>query len=61
MKDHRLTVGYIYRNEKEVPTIRLSGDWLGRQGFGLGKKVIVREQPGQLVIQLAEEGAVYES
>lgn len=55
MKDHRLTVGYIYSNEKEIPMIRLSGDWLSTLGFSLGKKVIVREQPGQLVIQLAEE------
>jgi len=55
MKEHRLTVGYSYRNEKEIPTLRLTGDWLSRQGFGLGKKVIVREQPGILVIQLAEE------
>ena len=55
MKDRRLTVGYIFANEKEIPMIRLSGDWLNRQGFSLGKKVVVREQPGQLVIQLAEE------
>ena len=56
MKNRRLTVGYIHSNEKEVPMIRLAGDWLGRQGFSLGKKVIVQETPGQLVIQLAEEG-----
>lgn len=55
MKDRRLTVGYTYFNEKEVPMIRLAGDWLGRQGFSVSKKVIVQEQPGQLVIQLAEE------
>ena len=56
MKDRRLKVGYIYSNDKEVPMIRLAGDWLNRQGFSLGKKVIVREMPGQIVIQLAEEG-----
>jgi hypothetical protein len=55
VKNRRLTVGYTYFNEKEVPYIRLSGDWLNRQGFSLGKKIVVREQPGQLVIQLAEE------
>jgi hypothetical protein len=54
MKDRRLTIGYLYSNEKEVPMIRLAGDWLNRQGFSLGKKVIVREMPGQLVIQLEE-------
>ena len=56
MKDRRLTVSYTYFNEKSVPTIRLSGDWLKVLGFGSGQKVVVREQPGQLVIQLAEEG-----
>jgi hypothetical protein len=55
VKDHRLTVGYTYFNEKEVPYIRLAGDWLNRQGFNVSKKIVVREQPGQLVIQLAEE------
>ena len=54
-KDHKLTVGSIYFNEKRVPFIRLSGDWLNRQGFSLGKKIIVREEPGQLVLQVAEE------
>jgi len=60
-KDHKLTVGSIYFKEKKVPFIRLSGEWLARQGFDLGKKVIVREQPGQLVLQVAEEAGQYES
>ena len=58
MKDHRLTVGYTYFKEKEVPYIRLSGDWLNRQGFRVSKKIVVREQPGILVIQLAEEAGL---
>lgn len=60
-KDRKLTVSYTRFNEKTVPFIRLSGDWLNRQGFNLGKKVIVREQPGELVIRLAEEGTAYEN
>jgi hypothetical protein len=60
-KDHTLTVSYVYFKEKKVPFIRLSGEWLARQGFDLGKKIIVREQSGQLVLQLAEEAGQYES
>lgn len=56
MKDHKLKVGHAYFKEKEVPLIRLSGDWLKQLGFGLGQRVVVREGPGQLVIQLVEEG-----
>jgi len=56
MKNRRLTVSYTYFNhEKEVPIIRLSGDWLKALGFHSGSKVVVREQPGELVIQLAKE------
>jgi hypothetical protein len=55
VKNHRLTIGYLYTNEKTVPMIRLAGDWLNRQGFSLGKKVVVQEQRGRLVIQLEEE------
>jgi hypothetical protein len=55
VKDHRLTVGCTYFDEKPVPLIRLSGVWLDRQGFSRGKEVIVREQPGRLLIELAEE------
>jgi len=55
MKNRQLTVSYIYVNEKTVPAIRLAGDWLKALGFKSGQKVIVLEQPGELVIQLAEE------
>lgn len=55
MKVHKLTVSYIHANQKTVPAIRISGAWLARIGFDLGQKAIIREQPGQLVIQLAEE------
>jgi hypothetical protein len=55
MKVRKLTVSYIYADQKTVPAIRISGAWLARIGFDLGQKAIIREQPGQLVIQLAEE------
>ncbi|MCL6592042.1 MAG: type I toxin-antitoxin system SymE family toxin [Firmicutes bacterium] len=50
-----MTVSYIHFDKKPVPYIRLSGAWLKSLGFQTGQKVIVREQPGILVIQLAEE------
>ena len=55
MNNRRLTVGSTYFKEKEVPFIRLSGNWLKNLGFEFGQKVVVREEPGQLVIQLVEE------
>ena len=58
MKDHRLTVGYIYANAQKVPALRLSGKWLEQIGFESDRKVIVKQLPGQLVIQLAEEATI---
>jgi len=52
MKVRLITVSSITNGGKEVPALRLSGVWLAKMGFNLGKKVIVREQPGQLTIQL---------
>ena len=39
MKTRRLTVSSIYSNEKQVPAIRLSGNWLVENGFQTGRKV----------------------
>ena len=55
MKGRRLTVGYTYFKTKQVPFIRLSGGWLVSLGFGFGQKVLIREEPGQIVIQIVEE------
>jgi hypothetical protein len=52
MKVRLLTVCAVSANGKDVPALRISGDWLAKVGFKLGKKVIIREQPGQLTIQL---------
>ena len=52
MKVRLLTVSTATANGKDVPALRLSGDWLSKVGFNLGKKVIVQERPGQLTIQL---------
>jgi hypothetical protein len=55
MKTRRLTVSSIYSNEKQVPAIRLSGNWLVKNGFQTGRKVIVDEKPGRLTIRLLLE------
>ncbi len=48
----RGTVCGRYRNEHRVPDVRLSGKWLRRAGFELGRKYQVRVEDGQLTIRL---------
>jgi hypothetical protein len=55
MKTRRLTVSSTYFNEKKVPYIRLSGNWLIENGFQTGRKIMVDEQPGSLTIRLILE------
>jgi hypothetical protein len=55
MKTRRLTVSSIYSNEKQVPAIHLSGNWLVKNGFQTGQKFQVDEQPGSLTIRLILE------
>jgi hypothetical protein len=55
MKTRRLTVSSTYFNEKKVPYIRLSGNWLVKNGFQTGRKFQVDEQPGSLTIRLILE------
>ena len=54
MSERRLRVSKItqrsgdWRRDKEVASIRLSGQWLDKAGFGIGQQFIVRESPGRL-------------
>jgi hypothetical protein len=41
-------------NRKEYPFIRLQGKWLERLGFGIGRKIIVEERKGELLLKLAQ-------
>ncbi len=43
-----------FNNNVKLPEISLTGVWLKSAGFEIGKKVIVRQEPNQLVITLAE-------
>jgi hypothetical protein len=52
MKVRLITIGSISAGGKEVPSLRISGQWLAKIGFRFGKKAIISEQPGLLTIQL---------
>ncbi len=46
----RFTVCGQYRNQHQVPAIRLSGKWLRQAGFDLGQKLQVKVDPRRLTI-----------
>ena len=46
----RATVSYRYRNEHQVPELRLGGKWLRQAGFDLGQKVAVKVDDRRLTI-----------
>jgi hypothetical protein len=52
MKVRILTVGTVSVGVKDVPALRISGDWLAKIGFRQGKNFIVQERAGQLTLQL---------
>lgn len=53
MKNHRqIIVSTIYRRNKKVPYIRLSGHWLAECGFQMGQKIHVYVKPGNLNLNL---------
>lgn len=52
VKGHRSgTVCGRWRENKQVPEMRLSGNWLEAAGFGLGQMFEVRVEEGALVIR----------
>jgi hypothetical protein len=52
MKVRLLTVSAVNANGKDVPALRISGDWLAKLGFCQGKKYTIQERAGQLTLQL---------
>jgi hypothetical protein len=52
MKVRLLTVSNVYTGGKEVPALKISGDWLAKVGFRQGKKFIIQERVGELTLQL---------
>lgn len=50
---HRLgTISYRWRNEKQFPLLRLSGDWLREAGFDLGQHFQITVNDRQLIIDV---------
>lgn len=47
--------GFFENNVKEVPEIRLCGNWLQNLGFSPGSKISIITTQGKLVIQLQPE------
>ncbi len=48
-----IRVSRVFRGERALPFVRLSGDWLGSLGFRLGSEVAVTGAPGRIVLDLA--------
>jgi len=45
---------YSSKPDREVPFLRLRGQWLSELGFECGEKVVVSAEPGRLVITPVE-------
>ena len=52
MKVRLLSVSRASANGKDVPALRISGDWLEKIGFRQGKNFIVKGRAGELTLQL---------
>jgi hypothetical protein len=53
MKKQRiLTIYYIYKNNKRVPYIRLTGNWLKDLGFTQGRKIKLTLENKKIIIEL---------
>ncbi len=52
MKVRISTISSVTSNKKEVPFIRIQGIWLEKLGFTAGKKMIIEESHGKLVLKL---------
>ena len=46
----KLTVGYIYANNKPYPLIRLQGKWLEELGFRVGDRIVIVADEKSIVI-----------
>lgn len=54
MQVRLLTVYSTYIGSTELPQIRIQGKWLEKLGFRKGKKFIVQEKHGELLIKLVQ-------
>ena len=49
-----LKISYLFSNKKAVPKINLSGEWLKKAGFEIGKNVTIEIKANQLIIKNAD-------
>lgn len=59
MKVRLLTISSMGMDNKEAPMIRIHGKWLEKLGLSSGKKIMIEERYGQLIlktIKIEEEG-----
>ena len=54
MKVRVSTISSVTANNKEVPQIRIQGIWLEKLGFKTGKKVMIEESYGKLILKLID-------
>lgn len=52
MKVRLLTISSTTAKTREVPQIRIQGVWLEKLGFTAGKKILIEENCGKLVLKL---------
>ena len=50
---HRVTVQKIFRRQRTVVILTLSGHWLSHLGFTARQSVTVTAEPGKIVLSLA--------
>jgi toxic protein SymE len=54
MQVRLLTIYSSYTNNTEIPQIRIQGKWLEKLGFREGKKILIQEKHGELLIKLVQ-------
>lgn len=54
MQIRLLTVYSTYTGSTEIPQIRIQGKWLEKLGFHEGKKILIQEKHGELLIKLVQ-------
>lgn len=54
--DHErmLTVATLHDGRGARPMIRMRGGWLARLGFAIGKRIVVSEEQGRIVLTLGD-------
>ncbi len=49
-----LKISYLFANKKVVPKINISGEWLKKEGFEIGQKVILEIVKNKIIIKNAD-------